>query len=138
MLSSRQWLLIIGVLVLQGCASHSLTAAADLSHQTEAFNSPGCQNARKNVGLHDDLKNIKLVAGPAMLIVAGPVLLVPVLLANVGLNTADHLAANDIKAECGGQALTTGQIAQTIAKDAGLSLFTGAALPAASSAVVKP
>lgn len=128
----------MGVLVLQGCASHSSKAVADLSQEGEVFNSPACQNARQNAWLHDDLKNIKTLAGPALLIIAGPVLLVPVLFANVGLNTADHLTANDIKAVCGGEVLTTNQVSQRIARDAGMSLLTGAVIPAASSAATRP
>jgi len=137
MVTSRQ-MLVIGALVLQGCASHSSTAVADLSHQGEVFNSPACQNARQNAWLHDDLKTIKTMAGPALLIIAGPVLLVPVLFANVGLSTADHLTANDIKTECGGRALSADQVTQSIALDAGMSLLTGAVIPAASAAAIKP
>ena len=137
MVSSRP-LLLIGLLVLQGCASHSSTAVADLSGQSEAFSSTSCQNARQHAWLHDDLKSIKTLAGPALLIVAGPVLLVPVLFANVGLSTADHLTANDIKAECGGRALSTDQVTQSIAIDAGMSVLTGTVIPAASAAAIKP
>jgi uncharacterized protein YceK len=137
MVSSRPLLLIV-LLVLQGCASHSSTAVADLSGQSEAFNSTACQNARQNAWLHDDLKSIKTMAGPALLIIAGPVLLVPVLFANVGLSTADHLTANDIKAECGGRALTADQVAKSVALDTGISVLTGAVIPAASGAVIKP
>ena len=129
MVTSRQ-MLVIGALVLQGCASHSSTAVADLSHQGEVFNSPACQNARQNAWLHDDLKTIKTMAGPALLIIAGPVHLVPVLFANVGLSTADHLTANDIKTECGGRALSADQVTQSIALDAGMSVLTGAVIPA--------
>lgn len=137
MVSSR-YLLLIGALVLQGCASHSSNVVADLSHQGEVFNSPACQNVRQIAGLHDDLKSIKAVAGPALLIMAGPVLWVPVLFANLGLSTADHLTANDIRAECGGRALTADQLTQGIALDAGVSALTGAVIPAASGAVIKP
>ena len=137
MVTSRQ-MLVIGALVLQGCASHSSTAVADLSHLGEVFNSPACQNARQNAWLHDDLKTIKTMAGPALLIIAGPVLLVPVLFANVGLSTADHLTANDIKTECGGRALSADQVTQSIALDAGMSVLTGAVIPAASAAAIKP
>jgi hypothetical protein len=137
MVTSRQ-MLVIGALVLQGCASHSSIAVADLNHQGEVFNSPACQNARQNAWLHDDLKNIKTMAGPALLIIAGPVLLVPVLFANVGLSTADHLTANDIKTECGGRALSADQVTQSIALDAGMSVLTGAVIPAASAAAIKP
>ena len=137
MVSNRPLLLIV-LLVLQGCASHSATAVADLNQQDEVFNSPACQSALQNAWLHDDLKAIKTMAGPALLIIAGPVLLVPVLFANVGLNTADHLKANDIKAECGGRALTADQVTRRIALDAGMSVFTGAVIPAASAAAIKP
>ena len=96
------------------------------------------QNARQNAWLHDDLKSIKTVAGPALLIIAGPVLLVPVLFANVSLSTADHLTANDIKAECGGRALSADKVTQSIALDASISVLTGAVIPAASAAAIKP
>ena len=102
------------------------------------FNSPACQNARQNAWLHDDLKTIKTMAGPALLIIAGPVLFIPVLFANVGLSTADHLTANDIKAECGGRALSADQVTQSIALDASISVLTGAVIPAASAAAIKP
>jgi hypothetical protein len=137
MVSSRP-LLLIGLLVLQGCASHSSIAVADLSHQGEVFNSPDCRNARQNAWLHDDLKSIKTMAGPALLIIAGPVLLVPVLFANLGLSTADHLTANDIKTQCGGLALSADQVTQSIALDAGIYVLTGAVIPAASAAAIKP
>jgi hypothetical protein len=137
MVSSRH-LLLIGLLVLQGCASHSSTAVADLSQQGEVFNSSACQNARQNAWLHDDLKTIKTMAGPALLIIAGPVLLVPVLFANVGLSTADHLTANDVKAECGGRAFTADQVAKSIALDTGMSALIGAVIPATAGAAIKP
>lgn len=137
MVSSR-YLLLIGLLVLQGCASHSSNAAADLSHQGEVFNSPACQNVRQIAGVHDDLKSIKTLVGPALLIIAGPVLWAPVLFANLGLSTADHLTANDIRAECGGMPLTADQITKGIALDAGMSALTGAVVPAASGAAIKP
>ena len=137
MVPGRQ-LLLIGVLVLQGCASHSSKVVADLSNEGEVFNSPACQNVRQIAGLHDDVKNIKTVAGPALLIMAGPVLLVPVLFANLGLSTADHLSANDIRAECGGIPLTADQLTQGIARDVGISVLSGAVVPAASGAAIKP
>ena len=102
------------------------------------FNSPACQNARQNAWLHDDLKSIKTMAGPALLIIAGPVLLLPVLVANVGLSAADHLTANDIKAECGGRALTADQVVKSVALDTGISVLTGTVIPAASGAAIKP
>jgi len=84
------------------------------------------------------LKSIKTMAGPALLIIAGPVLLFLVFFANVGLNTADHLTPNDIKAECGGRAFTADQVAKSIALDTGMSALIGAVIPATAGAAIKP
>jgi hypothetical protein len=137
MVSDRQ-LLLIAILVLQGCASHSSKAISDLGLQSQEFNSPACQNARKNAWLHDDLKDIQLVGGPALLLIAGPLLAVPVLLANLGLSTADHLTANDIKLQCGATTLTDDEITQSIVMEAGFSSLTGFVIPSASASAIKP
>ena len=57
---------------------------------------------------------------------------IPVLFANVGLNTADHLKANEIKSNCGGQALTIEKMTQSITFDTSLGLLTGTVLNGAS------
>jgi hypothetical protein len=128
----RSLLLAMCVLVLPGCMSYSTKAAAELDHETDAFTSAECQNSRQNAGIHDSLKNIKLVASSSLMLIAGPVMAIPVLFANVGLNTADHLKANEIKSKCGGQALSTEKLTQSIAVDTGLSLLTGSVLSGAS------
>jgi hypothetical protein len=124
----RSLLLSMCVLVLPGCMSYSTKAAAELDHESEAFTSAECQNSRQNAGIHDSLKNFKLVASSSLMLIAGPVMAIPVLFANVGLNTADHLKANEIKSNCGGQALSTEKLTQSIAVDTGLGLLTGSAL----------
>jgi hypothetical protein len=124
----RSLLLAMCVLVLPGCMSYSTKAAAELDHESDAFTSAECQNSRQNAGIHDSLKNIKLVASSSLMLIAGPVMAIPVLFANVGLNTADHLKANEIKSNCGGQALSTEKLTQSIAVDTGLGLLTGSAL----------
>ena len=124
----RSLLLVMCVLVLPGCMSYSTKAAAELDHESDAFTSAECQNSRQNAGIHDSLKNFKLVASSSLMLIAGPVMAIPVLFANVGLNTADHLKANEIKSNCGGQALSTEKLTQSIAVDTGLGLLTGAAL----------
>jgi hypothetical protein len=138
--------LAFGLLFLPGCTSYSSAAIAELSDrsdQSAEFQSAGCQSARQNAWLHDDLKNVKLWATPSLLLIAGPVMVVPVLFANVGLNTADHLTANEIKTNCGGKALTDAQITQSIAVDTGLGVLTGTVLsgsvaPASTAFVSKP
>ena len=138
MVLHRRALLAIATLCLTGCASYSSKAIGSLDNQNPAFNSADCQTARQNAWVHEDLKQIKLVAGPSLLLLAGPVLAIPVLLANVGLNTADHLKANDIKSLCGGKALTNEEITQSIVIDTWLAAATGALLPGATVVASKP
>ena len=129
---NRSILLAVCVLALPGCMSYSSKAVAELDHESEAFTSAECQNSRQNAGIHDSLKNIKLVASSSLMLIAGPVMAIPVLFANVGLNTADHLKANEIKSNCGGQTLSTEKVTQSIAVDTGLGLLTGSVLSGAS------
>lgn len=128
----RSLLLVMCVLVLPGCMSYSTKAVAELDHESGAFASAECENSRQNAGIHDSLKNIKLVASSSLMLIAGPVMAIPVLFANVGLNTADHLKANEIKTKCGGQALSSEKLTQSIAVDTGLGLLTGTALSGAA------
>jgi len=65
------------------------------------------------------------------------------MLANVGLNTADHLKANEIKSNCGGQALPIEKVTQSIAVDTGLglligSVLNGASVPISTTLAIKP
>ena len=128
----RSLLLVMFVLVLPGCMSYSTKAVAELDHESGAFASAECENSRQNAGIHDSLKNIKLVASSSLMLIVGPVMAIPVLFANVGLNTADHIKANEIKTKCGGQALSIEKLTQSIAVDTGLGLLTGSALSGAS------
>ena len=128
----RPLLLAMCILALPGCMSYSSKAVTELDHESDVFASAGCQNSRQNAGIHDNLKNIKLVASSSLMLIAGPVMAIPVLFANVGLNTADHIAANEIKSKCGGQPLSTEKVTRSIAVDAGLGLLTGSVLNGAS------
>jgi hypothetical protein len=137
MVSSRL-LITMTSICLTGCASYSSKAIGSLDNQHPAFQTFDCQNARENAWIHEDLKQIKLVAGPSLLLFAGPILAIPVLLANVGLNTADHLKANDIKSLCGGKALTPDELTQSIVIDTGVAAATGSLLPSATVLASKP
>ena len=139
----RALVLLMCVLALPGCMSYSTKAVAELDHESDAFKSAECQNSRQNAGIHDNFKNIKLMAGSSLMLIAGPVMAIPVLFANVGLNTADHLKANKIKSNCGGQALTNEKVTRSIAFDASLGLLTGtmlngASVPISTTLVNKP
>jgi hypothetical protein len=76
----RPLLLAMCVLALPGCMSYSSKAVTELDHESDVFASAGCQNSRQNAGIHDNLKNIKLVASSSLMLIAGPVMAIPVLL----------------------------------------------------------
>ena len=128
----RPLLLAMCVLALPGCMSYSSKAITELDYESDVFASAGCQNSRQNAGIHDNLKNIKLVASSSLMLIAGPVMAIPVLFANVGLNSADYISANEIKSNCGGQALSLEKVTQSIAVGTGLGLVIGTALNGAS------
>lgn len=115
-----------------GCASHSSKMIGKLQDKNPQFATAACQNARQNAGVHDDVQNAKLWVGPSVLLLAGPLAIVPVFLSGVGLNTMDQMQANDIAKNCGGTAVSQQAVAQSVAVDSALSLGLGVAVPVPS------
>ena len=115
--------------LVAGCASHSSKMIGKLQDKNPKFATAACQKARQNAGVHDDVQNAKLWVGPSMLLLAGPVAIVPVFLSGVGLNTADQLQANDIAKNCGGTALPQEAVAKSVAVDSAVSLGIGTVVP---------
>ena len=116
-----------------GCASHSSKMIGKLQDKNPQFATAACQNARQNAGVHDDVQNAKLWVGPSVLLLAGPLAIVPVFLSGVGLNTMDQMQANDIAKNCGGKAVSQEAVAQSVAVDSALSLGLGVAVPVPSA-----
>ena len=116
-----------------GCASHSSKMIGKLQDKNPQFATAACQNARQNAGVHDDVQNAKLWVGPSVLLLAGPLAIVPVFLSGVGLNTMDQMQANDIAKNCGGRAVSQEAVAQSVAVDSALSLGLGVAVPVPSA-----
>ena len=112
-----------------GCASHSSKMIGKLQDKNPQFATAQCQNARQNAGVHDEVQNAKLWVGPSVLLLAGPLAIVPVFLSGVGLNTMDQMQANDIAKNCGGKAVSQEAVAQSVAVDSALSLGLGVAVP---------
>lgn len=65
-----------------------------------------------------------MFASPALVVVSGGLLAGPVLAANVGFDTADHVTASNISVACGGQPKTTKEIAVDVARGAAFGLTT--------------
>lgn len=118
---------LVGLCV--ACASHSSKMIGKLQDKNPQFTTADCQNARQNAGVHDEVQNAKLWVGPSVLLLAGPLAIVPVFLSGVGLNTMDQLQANDIAKHCGGTAVSQEAVAQSVAVDSALSLGLGVAVP---------
>lgn len=129
----RQPLLCILTCVLTACASQSAKTIGSLDNESPEYVTAACQNARHNAWIHEETQNAKLWAGPSAVLLLGPVAIVPVFLTNVGVNTADHLQANDIAANCGGKAKPQQEVNHNIALDATLSLAVGSVVPMASA-----
>ena len=125
----RSALVLSLISVCAACASHSSKMIGRLQDKNPQFATAACQNARQNAGVHDDVQNAKLWAGPSILLLAGPLAIVPVFLSGVGLNTMDQLQANDIAKNCGGTAVSQEAVARSVAVDSALSLGLGVAVP---------
>jgi hypothetical protein len=125
----RSTLVVSLIGLCAGCASHSSQMIGKLQDNNPKFATAACQNARQNAGVHDDVQNTKLWVGPSILLLAGPLALVPVFLSGVGLNTMDQLQANDIAKNCGGTAISQEAVARSVAVDGALSLGLGVAVP---------
>ncbi len=124
--------------LLGACASQSSQAIAKLDTDSAEFHSVPCQNARHNAWLYDEAQKNKLWAGPSVVFLAGPIAVIPVLASNIGLNTADHIQANDISAQCGGKPLTQQALNQNIAVDATISVVVGGMAPAVALKITAP
>ena len=125
----RSALVVSLVGLCAACASHSSKMIGKLQDKNPQFATAACQSARENAGVHDDVQNAKLWVGPSVLLLAGPLAIVPVFLSGVGLNTMDQMQANDIAKNCGGKAVSQEAVAQSVAVDSALSLGLGVAVP---------
>lgn len=135
---TRLCTLLTATLLLGACASQSSKAIAKLDTDSPAFHSIACQNARSNAWLQDEAQKNKVWAGPSVIFLAGPVAVLPVLAANIGLNSADHLQANDIATQCGGEPLTKEALNQNMALDATLSIAVGGLAPVVTPKGIAP
>jgi len=132
MLNVRYPLACILTCLFAGCASQSSKAIAKIDTNSPDYASQACQNARHNAWIHEETQNAKLWAGPSAVLFLGPAAIIPLFVTNVGVNTADHLQANDIAANCGGHALPQQEVNKSILVDATMSLAVGSVVPVSS------
>jgi hypothetical protein len=72
---------------------------------------------------HRDIKRARTIASPVLLFLSGG-LLVPVVAANAGLDTVDHVDAAKIAESCGAQAQSNVEIATDVALGAAVGVAT--------------
>lgn len=130
-------LLLLAALT-SGCASHSGKTYATLNRDDPYFRSPECQQAARDIEIHDDLKLVHTIVSPVAVIMSGGLLLPAVFAANVGLDTADRVDASRMEIHCGGQGQSPIQIAEGVAKGAAFGLATSAAGSAISTGSMVP
>lgn len=121
-----RWLcLALAALVLSGCASQSRKTLANLDMSHPRYASRECQMAMGQARLHDDIKQTRIFASPAVLLLSGGSLFLPVMAINAGLDTADHLEASDMSVSCGGPETPNGDIAKEVLLGVGFGLGLG-------------
>ncbi|MEN9794390.1 MAG: hypothetical protein RJA17_930 [Pseudomonadota bacterium] len=113
---------------LSGCASHSQRAVALLDSSKPEAQTTDCQSAVKKAEVQDTLKNTRVIAAPALVVLSGGLLALPVLAANLGLETYDQVDAATIAESCGGEVKNVERIALEIGGTAAMGLVSGGTL----------
>jgi hypothetical protein len=106
-----------------GCASQSELTARRLDRDNPKYKTAGCQDSLSAAEAHRDIKNVRTIASPVLLFVSGGLLL-PVLAANAGLDTVDHVDAAKMAENCGAQAQTNAEIATDVALGTAVGVAT--------------
>jgi hypothetical protein len=122
----RLWqLCLMSFLLLSGCASHSAKAIAKLDSEDLLFHTRDCREARANSEDFNFFKRVKMVVSPLVVVATGGLFAGPVLIANAGLETADHVNASNISVACGGVPKGVSEIAAEVALDAAVGVALG-------------
>ena len=108
---------------IAGCASQSELTARRLDRDNPKYKTAGCQDSLSAAEAHRDIKNVRTIASPVLLFVSGGLLL-PVLAANAGLDTVDHVDAAKMAENCGAQAQTNAEIATDVALGTAVGVAT--------------
>ena len=118
-------LFLISCLLLSGCASQSSKAVAKLDPEDFLFHMRECREARVSTQDFDLLKRAKMVLSPLLVVATGGLLAIPMVVANAGLETADHMNASNIMVACGGAPKSMSEIATEVGLDAAIGMATG-------------
>lgn len=121
---SRFFVSVLLLSTLASCASQSELTARRLDRDHPKYNTPGCQDSLSAAESHRDIKKARTIASPVLLFFSGGLLL-PVVAANAGLDTVDHVDAAKMAENCGAKPQTNSEIATDIALGAAVGVATG-------------
>jgi hypothetical protein len=117
--------MVVVLIGLTGCASHTRNMADSINPSTPQFNEPACQRSFALAPLHDEIKWARTIATPSLLLLTGGGYLLPLLGLNMGLDAMDHFDASYVSKTCGGFATPSQNILEKVMMGAGFGLFTG-------------
>lgn len=105
------------------CASESELVAIRLDTNHPLYLSDACQQSLAKVESHKTAKQVSTLATP-LLVVLSAGLLIPVVAANAGLDTADHVDASNLASRCGGKGKSNVEIAGKVVQGAALGMVS--------------
>lgn len=111
-------------MLLGGCASQTRNVVRGLDTKHETYRTESCQSVVRLAKTHDDIGLIRLVASPAILIVSGGTLLLPVLGANAGFDFLDRSDASHVSVSCGGHETPKINIVEKVVIGIGFGFLT--------------
>ena len=117
-----RWLVApVSLVVISSCASQSELTSIRLDRDHPKFKTKGCQDSLSAAETHRDLKSARTIASPVLLFLSGG-LLIPVVAANAGFDTVDHIDAAKIAENCGGNPQSHSAMATDVAISAAVGV----------------
>ncbi len=121
---SRLIAVLLVLTALCSCASESELTAIRLDTSHPLYASESCQQSLNAARIHQDAKLARSITTPVLVLLSGGLLL-PMVGANVVLDTADRIDASNLATRCGGKGKTANQIAEGVVQGAAFGLVTG-------------
>jgi hypothetical protein len=106
-----------------GCASQSELTARRLDRDHPKYKTSGCQDSLSAAEAHRDIKKVRTIASPVLLYLSGGLML-PLVAANAGFDTVDHVDAARMAENCGARAQSNSEIATDVALGAAVGVAT--------------
>jgi hypothetical protein len=120
----RLSLLVLLSAAFYGCASESELTAIRLDTDHPLYKTEACQQSIKDGERHKELRSARVLLSPVLVVMSGGLLL-PLVAANVGMDTVDHVDASNMATRCGGKGKTGSEITESVVKGATLGIVTG-------------